>query len=271
MQMTTTVKSISLTVLAIALAIGGYFTASIPQAKAVTSLANVQAGDLVKGESLPAVYYYGVDGYRYVFPNSKTYFTWYADFSTVKTISDSDLTKIQIGGNVTYKPASRMVKIQSDPKTYAVAEGGVLRHITSEAVAIDLYGSTWNQQIDDIPDGFFTNYSIGEPIASSTQYSVNSIRNEISSINDDKSLVAPAEISITASGFSPIDVTIEPGQGVRFTNDDSVNHNATDDNLKWGTGTLTPGKSKIVRFKEAGTFTFFDGLDSSNTGAVFVQ
>ena len=44
-----------------------------------------------------------------------------------------------------------MVKVPSDPKVYAVAQGGVLRWISSEAVAVRLYGADWNKEIDDIP------------------------------------------------------------------------------------------------------------------------
>lgn len=213
----------------------------------------------------------GADGFRYVFPNDKTYFSWYSNFNTVKTISDSDLPKIQIGGNVTYKPGSRMLKIQSDPKTYAVEEGGVLRHVSTEAVAIALYGSDWNKKIDDVSDAFFGNYNIGAVISSAGQYVTADVLTGTPDINDDKDLMAPASITITDSGYSPVDVTIEPGQGVRFTNNGTVNHNATSDNLTWGTGTLKPGGSKIVRFEEAGTYTFFDGLNPSGTGAIFVQ
>src|SRR3989344_4361505 len=59
------------------------------------------AGDLIKA-SQPAVYYYGSDGKRYVFPNEKTYKTWYADFSAVKVITDAELATYAIGGNATY-------------------------------------------------------------------------------------------------------------------------------------------------------------------------
>lgn len=270
--MSLTLKQISLGFIALAIAVGGYFTASIPAANALTSLENVQAGDLVKGATNPAVYYMGADGFRYVFPNSATYFTWYSDFSTVKTIADTDLPKIQIGGNVTYKPGVRMIKIQSDPKTYAVEEGGVLRHVATEAAAVALYGSSWNQQIDDVSDGFFGNYTITDnPINDSSDYNTSDVLAGTTDINDDKDLMAPADISITDSAYMPIDATIEPGQGVRFTNNGSVNHNATSDNLTWGTGTLRPGQSKIVRFEEAGVYTFFDGLNSSSTGAIYVQ
>jgi len=121
-------------------------------------------GTLVKGGSSPSVYYCGADGKRYVFVNDKDYFSWYPDFSTVTTISDDALGSIMIGGNVTYRPGSRMVKIVSDPRVYVVARGGVLRWVETEAEAASLYGADWNKTIDDISDSFFVNYKVGTPI-----------------------------------------------------------------------------------------------------------
>lgn len=232
---------------------------------------SVSSGDLVRGTSYPAVYYVGADGFRYVFPNSKTYGTWYSDFNTVKTISDADLAKIQIGGNVTYKPGVRMIKIDSDPRTYAVSEGGILHHIGSEAIATALYGTTWSKMIDDVADGFFTNYTIGSEITVADDFNVAEIKAGTVTINEDKDLSAPAVITITENGYSPIDVTIDAGESVRFTNNGTSKHTATGDDLGWGTGTLNPGDSFIRVFPEAGTYTFFDSYDSSNTGAIYVE
>jgi len=120
--------------------------ASVLVAPLKASAAGCTSGSLIKG-SLPAVYYCGSDGKRYVFTNDKAYSTWYSDFSSVMTISDADLASIQIGGNVTYRPGVKMLKITSDPKVYAVAHGGTLRHVPSEACAVSLYGSTWNKMI----------------------------------------------------------------------------------------------------------------------------
>jgi len=122
------------------------------------------SGSLIKA-SLPAVYYCGADGKRYVFVNDHAFFSWYEDFFGVQTISDADLAKIPLGGNVTYRPGERLIKIQSDPKVYAVSRGGILRWVTTEAAAIRLYGANWNKLIDDIPDSFFVNYRVGAPIA----------------------------------------------------------------------------------------------------------
>ena len=78
------------------------------------SAAGCTSGSLIKG-SLAAVYYCGADQKRYVFTNDKAYKTWYADFSGVTKISDADLASIQIGGNATYRPGVKMIKITSDP------------------------------------------------------------------------------------------------------------------------------------------------------------
>jgi hypothetical protein len=152
-----------------------------------TAAQAVSSGDLIKA-SQAAVYYYGEDGKRYVFPNQKTYNTWYSDFSGVVTITDSELAAIPIGGNATYKPGVLMVKITTDPKVYAVDANGVLRPIADEATATALYGANWNQQIHDVPDAFFTNYSVGAPINSGGDFDPANATANASSINDDKNL-----------------------------------------------------------------------------------
>lgn len=111
------------------------------------------------------VYYCGSDGKRYVFPNPLTYLTWYPNFATITITDPSVLATIPIGGNVTYRPGSRMLKLVSDLKVYAVAKNGVLRWVEDESVAEKLYGPLWNTMIDDLPDVFFQDYTVGAPIA----------------------------------------------------------------------------------------------------------
>ena len=77
-----------------------------------------------------------------------------------------------------------MVKFQSVHTVYAVARYGELRAIASEDVASDLYGSDWNQQIDDISDAFFGNYDFGETIESAEDYDVDDAENSVESLND---------------------------------------------------------------------------------------
>ncbi len=128
--------------------------------------AAASAGDLIKKDGLSAVYYLGEDGKRYVFPNEATYKSWYSDFSGVVTISSDELASYPLGGNVVVRPGTKLVKITTDPKVYAVEANGTLRWVQTEADAIALYGANWASRVIDVADSFFTNYTIGTPLAS---------------------------------------------------------------------------------------------------------
>jgi len=176
------------------------------------------SGQLIKGAT-HAVYYCGADGKRYVFPDIKTYQTWYPDFSTVNTISDSALASIQLGGNVTYKPGVRLIKITTDPKVYAVDAGGLLHAIASEAVAQQLYGSAWNKAVDDVPDAFFVNYRLGADVAAASQFLPSSVTVAADSINHDRGLIggeASAEAGVTLE-LAPAVATLTSGQSTVVT------------------------------------------------------
>ncbi len=257
------------------LVIAGMFGTSIATTRAATT---VSAGDLIRGTTFSAVYYMGADGFRYVFPNEKTYKTWYSDssgnpdFSDVITISDASLADIQIGGNVTYKPGVRMIKINSDEKTYFVGQDGALYWVASETMATTLYGSNWNKDIDDVPDGFFANYTLTDREVSASIAEDEIAQADTSyTIDDDKGLIEPENISIADDGYDPIDVTICVDQTVRFTNDGDDKHTVTADDLTWGSGTLQAGDDFVKRFSEEGTYSFYDGYDSVNTGAIYVE
>ncbi|MEO5927049.1 MAG: M23 family metallopeptidase [Patescibacteria group bacterium] len=129
------------------------------------SVAPCVSGSLIKISTLSALYYCGADGKRHAFPSDRIYFTWYADFKTVKTISAEDLAAVPLGKNVTYRPGSKMVKIESIPNVYAIEKGGVLRWIKTPEIAASIYGSTWSKKVDDISDAFFLDYTVGTDIA----------------------------------------------------------------------------------------------------------
>lgn len=132
----------------------------------LASAAAPQAGDLIKMDGLSAVYYLDANSRRDVFANSSVYFSWYKDFSGVVTVSASELQSYPLGSNITMKPGTSLVKITTDPSVYAVTPNGVLRKIASEADAITLYGTNWSKRVVDVPDAFFTNYTVGTPLAS---------------------------------------------------------------------------------------------------------
>jgi len=142
---------------------------------AVADLANlhtigVALHALVRTQTDSAVYYIGTDGRRHAFINSRVYDTWYNDFSGVRMIDPVALATIPLGPMVHYKPGVRMVKFTTDARVYAVSLYGELRWIKTEPVASTLYGASWNKQIDDLSDAFYTSYVFGQDIASATDF-----------------------------------------------------------------------------------------------------
>ncbi|MCX6744945.1 MAG: hypothetical protein NTX82_05460 [Candidatus Parcubacteria bacterium] len=127
---------------------------------------DVKVGDLVKSAQAGAIYFIDQDNRRHVFPNDKVYMSYYPDFNNIDTLSDTTLAAIPLGSNVTMRPGTWLVKIQSDPRVYAVEPYGVLRWISSEAVANALYGADWNSKIIDVESTFFINYQTGAAIIS---------------------------------------------------------------------------------------------------------
>ncbi|MFZ6015272.1 MAG: Ig-like domain-containing protein [Patescibacteria group bacterium] len=135
-----------------------------------------------------AVYYFASNGKRYVFPNEKVYFTWYSSFENVRVISLEDMTKIPIGGNVTYRPGSKPVKFQTDNKVYGVYQNGELRWIPTEEMARAIYGENWMSMVDDISEAFYVNYKIGPAIDHYLDFPANTIFNKYFSIEKDKNI-----------------------------------------------------------------------------------
>jgi hypothetical protein len=121
----------------------------------ITAEGDLVAGDLIKSPASSAVYYY--DGTnRLAFPNSSIYFSWYEDFDDVITITAEELAAINYDGLlVTMRSGTMLVKIESDPKVYAVEPGGVLRWVDSEETASALYGDDWASKIVDVSDAFW--------------------------------------------------------------------------------------------------------------------
>ncbi|OGY44767.1 MAG: hypothetical protein A2731_00160 [Candidatus Buchananbacteria bacterium RIFCSPHIGHO2_01_FULL_39_8] len=194
------------------------------------------SGDLIKlqcatgaGVSDPckAVYYLGADGKRYVFPNEKTYKTWYSDFSGVQIVSSTEMSSYAIGGNVTYRPGVKLAKITTDPKVYAVAGNGTLRWVTTAAIAESLYGSGWSSMVEDVPDAFFVNYTVGSDVAAASDYDKASETSNASSINEDKNL-GGGGVS-TGTGLTVALAPDTPASGIVVGN--SINNKFTKINL----------------------------------------
>ena len=129
----------------------------------IAGAATLTDGDLIKGSGSAVYYYRGSDAKRCPFPNDKVFYSWFSDFKGVKTILDGELSVIGLCKTpMTYRSGTRLVKIATDPKVYAIELPNTLRHIADPATAEALFGKNWNKQIDDVPDVFFGNYEASD-------------------------------------------------------------------------------------------------------------
>lgn len=137
----------------------------------------LEPGTLFKITDSSTIYYYSSNGKRYTFPNESIYLSWYNNFDSIITITSNQIAEIPFGGIVTYQPRQQLIKIQTDPKVYAVDSNSTLRWIKTEEIAIQLYGENWNKKIFDVADSFFINYQMGDPISQSNQFNLNTPNN----------------------------------------------------------------------------------------------
>lgn len=130
----------------------------------------VAGGNYIKSPSFSTVYYVTGKFTRRPFMDGQTFFTWQDSFTGVKTVTDATLSALPLEGAMLPKPGVVLVKIQSDPKTYAVTANPddafkpTLRWVASEAVAKELYGVAWASYVIDVPPTLFPRFSFGASI-----------------------------------------------------------------------------------------------------------
>lgn len=139
-------------------------------------------GNLVKG-STSAVYFIGTDNKRHVFESARVYASWYgSDFSKVISITDELLASRPLGEAVPFRPGS-LVKVPSLPAVYVVDVGNVLRHVTTEALARELFGDSWNRQVHDLQESLLFTYEFSTPIDEASDLDLGRIADPFLSLN----------------------------------------------------------------------------------------
>ncbi len=115
------------------------------------------AGSLLTLESLEkgAVYLIGVDEKKYMFPDEKTFMTWYENFADVITVNQETLDAYPEGGQVPYKAGVKLMTHKNTNNVYTVGENGQLIQISDEATAVKFYGSHWQDLVNDVDPGIF--------------------------------------------------------------------------------------------------------------------
>jgi plastocyanin len=76
---------------------------------------------------------------------------------------------------------------------------------------------------------------------------------------------------ITAAGFLPANQTVQNGDAVTWTNDDTVNHQVVADDGSFSSDVLTPGESFTHVFLGQGTVAYHDAMAPSDKGSVTVN
>jgi hypothetical protein len=84
-------------------------------------------------------------------------------------------------------------------------------------------------------------------------------------------LAADQVVAIQSLAFSPGSVTVNVGDSVTWTNNDTMAHTATADDDSWDTGSLAQGASESLTFDTAGEFAYHCEFHSNMTGTVVVQ
>ncbi len=151
-------------IICLALLLGSVSTALGEEASFTSDRDTVDFKQLITCPDFDTVYFIGMDGGRYVFPNLKTYETWYPDFEHVRYVSCDDLTEYPLRGVVPYQQGTRYLKLESDPTVYAVEPQGVLREVPYEEWMEVFVGDDWANQIDDLPDALWSSYTVGDEL-----------------------------------------------------------------------------------------------------------
>ena len=85
----------------------------------------------------------------------------------------------------------------------------------------------------------------------------------------DPSIAAAAEVVITNFAFTPGQVTVKPGDVVKFTNNDGDAHTTTAENKDWD-GSLGSRASYSVKFNAPGSYPYRCDIHGGMDGTVVV-
>lgn len=150
----------------------------------------VVPGEYIKSPSYSTVYYIPEEGERWVFMDANTYFTWSDSFGDIIEVTDATLPTLTLTGIMLPKPGVVLMKITSDPSVYAIEENPddesrpLRRKISSEEVAIEMYGEDWADYVIDVDPTFIGRFERGDAIeeAEDVDTSIMKTREELSEL-----------------------------------------------------------------------------------------
>ena len=113
--------------------------------------------------------YLVADGAMWLIPSPTVYFTWFDSWDDTLEVSQATIDVYL--GTYEYKgdlklAAGTRVKSDVSSKVYVVGSDYKLHWITSETVADEIYGSTWNQGIIEVTSTYLWKYATGDDVSS---------------------------------------------------------------------------------------------------------
>ncbi|MEK7473125.1 MAG: hypothetical protein AAB668_00120 [Patescibacteria group bacterium] len=139
-------------------AIGALFTLPV-----AAHAAELEPGQFIRSTD-GTVYWFAENERRYVFPDGATLQSWLGGTpGMLNDAPDADLEQYPVGGPMTMRPGTRLVRFDSDPTTYVVTRGAVLRAV-SDALAAAFYGNDWQLHVDTLSVALYSNYRVGTPL-----------------------------------------------------------------------------------------------------------
>lgn len=137
----------------------------------------VKSGDKVRTRSSNTVYMMdaGSNGALIIRPfmNAQIFFTYESSFDSILTLSEEQMALYPVGSPVLPKAGVTLVKFATNGNVYMTQDAGggvtVLRWITTEQIALDMYGPAWTEYVIDLPDTLFNKYLLGEPLEQATE------------------------------------------------------------------------------------------------------
>ena len=149
------------------------------------AISAVSAGQFVRSYSFNSIYYIDEDLMRHPFWGPKSFFTYADSFNEISWVTDATLSTMTISTPMIPKAGVVLVKIQSDPKVYAIDEGNILRWVPDEDTALTLYGASWADYVIDLEPTIFSNFTVGDSMTvnSSVDRTIMKTRVEIATAN----------------------------------------------------------------------------------------
>ncbi|MEK7073376.1 MAG: hypothetical protein AAB974_02985 [Patescibacteria group bacterium] len=173
---------------------GGCFCRTCPPRSDDRDLA---PGSLVRGTSSFAshvVYVIGRDGRRHVFPSPLELASWLGDASSagpthrwgdgedrnhicahIVQVPDDVLSAYPLSDrNVTVRPGTYIVTIDTVPTEWAIDRGGVLREMTPE-ISEEIWPFSARRRVRIVDDALFGSYVLGSPVTSAADYDLDAL------------------------------------------------------------------------------------------------